>query len=637
MSDSLTERVVAALGHQYQVESEIGRGGMSVVYRARDIRLNRTVAIKVLPPELAYDPAIRTRFTREAQTSAQLSHAHIVPIYDVGEREGIAYFVMALVSGGNLAALLAREPRQPIDEVRRLLCEIADALAYAHVRGVIHRDVKPDNVLIDADSGRAIVTDFGIARAIEAGTRLTITGNALGTPQYMSPEQAVGEREVDGRSDIYSLGVVAYQMLTGRLPFTGGNTMALLLKHVNERPLPIVELRPDAPKPLRDAIERALMKAPEDRWPTAASMRQAILSDEPAPSWRAEPREQVRYTSPKPESGRRDRQPRDGARGDVRLVSPKRGSPVAPARAENVGPQLVGDMVVVPEHLAALTPAQRDDLRLWHGRIDLLGRVRAMRWYALFTGGMWVAGVAGFVNGVEGIPPLVLSPVIPYLMTVKLVRRGRSLRASGLKLRRVFSRLRSRWVLPALPAAPKQQQLLKLAPREVLDSAYGPAIRRAVEDRAAIMDIVAKLSKVDRALLPDIDPAVKGLVDRVAQLAQMVYRLEQSIDMRLLNELNGRIAEMEGEASSPEGQRRLSLLRRQRTTLEELVQRRATLARQLDNAGLALGSLRLDLIKFRSSGLESALSDVSSATQEARALSKEIGAVLEAAAEVKGL
>jgi serine/threonine-protein kinase len=638
MSDSLTERVVAALGHQYQVESEIGRGGMSVVYRARDIRLNRTVAIKVLPPELAYDPAIRTRFTREAQTSAQLSHAHIVPIYDVGEREGIAYFVMSLVSGGNLAALLAREPRQPIEEVRRLLCEIADALAYAHVRGVIHRDVKPDNILLDADSGRAIVTDFGIARAIEAGTRLTITGNALGTPQYMSPEQAVGEREVDGRSDIYSLGVVAYQMLTGRLPFTGGNTMALLLKHVNERPLPIVELRPDAPKPLRDAIERALMKAPEDRWPTAASMRQAIMSDEPAPSWRAEARDQVRYTSPKPESGRRDRPSREGGRGDVRLVSPKRGSPVAPARGETVVPQLAGDMIVMPEQLAALTPAQRHDLRLWHGRIDLLDRVRAMRWYALYTGGMWAAAFTSLGVGVsEGIPPLIVAPVIPYLMSVKLARRGRSLRASGLKLRRVFTRLRSRWVLPAPPPPPNQQQLLKLAPREVLDSPYGPAIRRAAEDRAAIMDIVAKLSKVDRALLPDIGPAVKGLVDRVAQLAQMVYRLEQSIDMRMLNELSGRIAEMEGDTGTPEAQRRLSLLQRQRTTLEELVQRRATLARQLDNAGLALGSLRLDLIKFRSSGLESALSDVSSATQEARALSKEIGAVLEAAAEVKGL
>jgi serine/threonine protein kinase len=639
MTDSLNERVVAALGHQYEVQSEVGRGGMSVVYRARDIRLNRTVAIKVLPPELAYDPAIRTRFTREAQTSAQLSHAHIVPIYDVGEREGIAYFVMALVTGGNLAALLAREPRQPIDEVRRLLSEIADALAYAHTRGVIHRDIKPDNILIDADTGRAIVTDFGIARAIEAGTRLTITGNALGTPQYMSPEQAVGEREVDGRSDIYSLGVVAYQMITGRLPFTGGNTMALLLKHVNERPLPIVDLRPDAPKPLRDAIERALMKAPEDRWPTAGSMRQAIMTDEPAPSWRADAREQVRYTSPKPETSRRDRSSKESPRGDVRLVSPRRGSPAAPGRPDSVVPVIVsGDVIVEPEHLASLTPAQREDLRLWHGRINLLDRIKAIRGYSLVTAGTCVAAFVSFVAGAaEGVPPLLLAPIVPYFMTVKLTRRGKSLRASGLKLRRVFLSLRARSLLPAPPPAPNQQQLLKLAPREVIESPYGAAIRRALEDRAAIADIVSKLSKVDRALLPDIDPAVKGLVDRVAQLAQMVYRLEQSIDLRLLNDLNARIADVKGESGSPEGQRRLSLLQRQRATLEELVQRRDTLARQLDNAGLALGSLRLDLIKFRSSGLESALSDVSSATQEARALSKEIGAVLEAAAEVKGL
>jgi serine/threonine protein kinase len=639
MTDSLTERVVAALGHQYEVESEVGRGGMSIVYRARDIRLNRTVAIKVLPPELAYDPAIRTRFTREAQTSAQLSHAHIVPIYDVGERAGIAYFVMALVSGGNLAALLAREPRQPIEEVRRLLCEIADALAYAHLRGVIHRDIKPDNILIDGDSGRAIVTDFGIARAIEAGTRLTITGNALGTPQYMSPEQAVGERDVDGRSDIYSLGVLAYQMVTGRLPFTGGNTMALLLKHVNERPQPIIELRPEAPKPLRDAIERALMKAPEDRWPTAASMRQALMSDEPAPSWRAEAREQVRYTSPKPESARRDRPSREAGRGDVRLVSPRRGSPAAPGRPDSVVPVIVaGDAILEPEHLASLTPAQREDLRLWHGRVSLLDRIKAMRGYTAYTAAMWFGAMGAFAAGAaEGVPPLLLAPIIPYFMSVKLTRRGRSLRASGLKLRRVFLTLRARSLLPAPPPVPNQQQLLKLAPREVVDSPYGAAIRRALEDRAAIVDIVSKLSKVDRALLPDIDPAVKGLVDRVAQLAQMVYRLEQSIDLRLLADLNARIAEMKGESGSPEGERRLSLLQRQRATLEELVQRRDTLARQMDNAGLALGSLRLDLIKFRSSGLESALSDVSSATQEARALSKEIGAVLEAAAEVKGL
>src|SRR5690606_5207294 len=179
----------------------------------------RMVAVKVLPPELAYDPAIRTRFTREAQTSARLSHAHIVPIFDVGDRGGVAYFVMALVSGGNLASLLAHEPRQPEDEVRRLLREVADGLAFAHLRGVIHRDVKPDNILLDRETGRAMVTDFGIAQAIETGSRLTATGIAVGTPNYMSPEQAMGEREVDGRSDIYSLGVVAYQMLTGRLPF----------------------------------------------------------------------------------------------------------------------------------------------------------------------------------------------------------------------------------------------------------------------------------------------------------------------------------------------------------------------------------------------------------------------------------
>ena len=156
--------------------------------------------------------------------------------------------------------------------MRRLLCETSDALAYAHLHGVIHRDIKPDNILIDAASGRAMVTDFGIARAMEGGTRLTQTGVAVGTPTYMSPEQAVGERAIDGRSDIYSLGVVGYQMLTGRVPFQASNSMALLLKHVSERPTPIAELRPEAPKQLCDAIERALRKAPEDRWPTAVGV-----------------------------------------------------------------------------------------------------------------------------------------------------------------------------------------------------------------------------------------------------------------------------------------------------------------------------------------------------------------------------
>ena len=636
MRDSLHDRVIAAVGHQYDLGDEIGRGGMSVVYRAHDRRLSRPVAIKVLPPELAYDGAVRARFTREAQTSALLAHPHIVPIYDVGEREGIAYFVMGLVTGGNLATLLGREPRQPIDEVRRLLCEIADALAYAHVRGVIHRDIKPDNILLDGESGRAMVTDFGIARAIEAGTRLTVTGIAVGTPTYMSPEQAVGEREIDGRSDVYSLGVLGYQMLTGRVPFTAGNSMALLMKQVTERPRPIGELRPETPKALREAIDRALMKAPEDRWPTANALRDALVSDDVSgPAWRAEHREPVRYASPRPGSARRDRSAGESARADAgRSVSPRRGTPAAPGRSGLPAEPRAPEIVLVPEHLASLTPEQGQDLRLWHGRVNLLDRIKAMRGYALLTAGATVAAIGGTAAS-EGAAFLTL--VVPVYMAAKAWRRGRSLRATGLRLRRVLFMPRARWVIPTVPPPPNERQLEKLAPREVLDSPQGPAIRRAVEERAAILDIVAKLSKPDRALLPDIVPTVNGLVERVAHLAQTLHRLDQSFDPHMAEELDMRIAGAEPESDSADGQRRLALLQRQRATLDDLVQRRAALARQLDNAGLALGNLRLDLIKLRSSGLQSALSDVSTATQEARALSREIGAALAAAAEVKSL
>jgi serine/threonine protein kinase len=628
MNDSLHDRVIAALGHQYKVEDEIGRGGMSVVYRARDLRLNRPVAIKVLPPELAYDPAIRMRFTREAQTSAQLAHPHIVPIYDVGERDGVAYFVMSHIAGGNLASLLARQPRPPIDETRRLIREIADALHYAHQRGVVHRDVKPDNILIDGDSGRALVTDFGIARAIEAGGRLTMTGIAVGTPAYMSPEQAMGEREVDGRSDIYSLGVLAYQMLTGRVPFTSGNSMALLLKHVNERPQPIAELRPEVPKAVRDAIERALLKDPADRWPTASALRDALTSGEvQGIVWRTENREPVRYTSPKRGSPAADSR---AGHASPPVQSPQAQSPAAPRQAG-------GALVIEPEHLASLTPEQRQDLRLWHGRVNLIDRVKAMRGYFWVTLGMWALGMAGFAFGVDEAPPLVLSPIVPIYMTVKAWQRGKSLRERGVKLRRVLLMPRLKWVIPTPPPPLTEHQLEKLAPREVLDSPEGAAIRRAAADRAAVLDMLAKLSKQDRAFLPDVEPTVKVLVERVVQLAEMLHRLNQSIDWRLIDELDARIGEVQRQSASVEGQRQLALLQRQRATLEDLVKRRTELVRQLDSAGLAIGNLRLDLVKFQSSGLQSALSDVSNATQEARALSRDIDALLDAAAEMKSL
>jgi len=635
---SLRDRVIDALGSQYALEDEIGRGGMSVVYRALDLRLNRMVAVKVLPPDLAHDPALRARFTREAQTAAQLSHAHIVPIYDVGERDGIAWLVMAMLTGGNLGTLLAHEHRLPVEEVRRFTREVADALDYAHQRGVIHRDIKPDNILIDHESGRALVTDFGIAWAMEAASRLTITGIAVGTPTYMSPEQAVGERTLDGRSDVYSLGVLAYQMLTGRVPFSASNSMALLLKHVTERPRPISELRPDTPPAMVTAIERALMKSPEDRWPTAGTLRDALHPEaRPSPVWRTERPEPVRYVSPVP-SSRRERRGRDGRRADSRYPSPVPASPLPADRIEVALPVLQGDIVVEPAHLAVLNPEQRKDLRLWHGRVNLLDRIKGMRGYLWLTLGAAVLSMVAFAGGVEDDDffPLLFTPIIPMFMSVKLWRRGMSLRAAGLKLRRVLLMPRAKWVLPE-PTTPTQRQLEKVAPREVLEGPAGAAIRRAAEDRTAIFAIIAGLPKADRKMLPEVEPAVNALVERIGHIARMLHRMDENVDSPALEDLEARITQMQREGLSLEGERRLALLKRQHASLMELAENRNTLTQQLDNAVLMLSNLRLDMVKLRTSGLQSGLSDVSTATQEVRALSRDIGLLLEAAEEVRSV
>src|SRR5688500_8928820 len=246
---------------------------MGIVYRAKDRRLKRTIAIKVLPPELSYRSEIRTRFLREAETAAQLSHPNIVPIYTVDEANGIVYFVMACVDGVNVARKLHDQGRLPINEARRILKEVGEALAYAHGRGVIHRDIKPDNILLESETGRAMVTDFGIARAIQEGqdARLTATGVAIGTPAFMSPEQAAGDREIDGRSDLYSLGVVAYQMLTGDLPFSAGSTASMLMKHLTERAVPVEQKRPEIPPDFAATVMTLLEKEPERRFPSASS------------------------------------------------------------------------------------------------------------------------------------------------------------------------------------------------------------------------------------------------------------------------------------------------------------------------------------------------------------------------------
>src|SRR5580692_2583020 len=283
----LLARVEQVLAQTFELDREIGRGGMGIVYLARDRRLKRPVAIKVLPPELSFRSDIRSRFLREAETAAQLSHPNIVPIFTVDEREGLVFFVMAYVDGDTLARRLAGNTRVPVPEARRLLTEVASALAYAHSRGVIHRDIKPDNILLSSDGGRAMVTDFGIARAISntsgADSRLTATGVAIGTPTYMSPEQCAGDKEVDGRSDLYSLGVVAYQMLTGAVPFSGSGTGALLVKHLSEKPVPVSERAPDVPTWLGRIVMRLLEKQPNDRFADAGSLVQAFEHGDAAP------------------------------------------------------------------------------------------------------------------------------------------------------------------------------------------------------------------------------------------------------------------------------------------------------------------------------------------------------------------
>src|SRR5918999_155696 len=279
---ALVER---ALSSSYEIGDELGRGGMGIVFRAKDRRLKRTIAIKVLPPELSYRSEIRTRFLREAETAAQLSHPNIVPIYSVDEQAGIVYFVMACVDGVNLGRKLHDHGRLPVAETKRILREVGEALAYAHARGVIHRDIKPDNILLEAETGRAMVTDFGIARAVQEGgdVRLTATGVAIGTPAFMSPEQAAGDKEIDGRSDLYSLGVVAYQMLTGELPFSAGSTASMLLKHIPERAVPVEQKRPEVPPDFAATVMTLLEKEPERRFPSASSFVLMLETSSTAP------------------------------------------------------------------------------------------------------------------------------------------------------------------------------------------------------------------------------------------------------------------------------------------------------------------------------------------------------------------
>jgi hypothetical protein len=273
-TDLMREALAKALGTHYRVLRLLGRGGMGAVYLAHEDGLDRDVAIKVLPPERASSPETRERFRREARTAARLTHPNVVPLHTFGEADGMLYYVMGYVRGESLAGRLQRAGRLLEPEARRLLADVAGALDYAHQQGVVHRDIKPDNILLEEGSGRPLLTDFGIAKAVAGGESLTSTGSIIGTPSYMSPEQASGRGEVDARSDLYSLGVMAYAMLSGRLPFEGKTPADVIVQHMTRPAEPLVVQ--GVSNTLTATVMRCLEKDPARRFARAADLVAAL-------------------------------------------------------------------------------------------------------------------------------------------------------------------------------------------------------------------------------------------------------------------------------------------------------------------------------------------------------------------------
>jgi formylglycine-generating enzyme required for sulfatase activity/tRNA A-37 threonylcarbamoyl transferase component Bud32 len=273
-TSDLARRLSTALGSDYEVVRPLGAGGFAVVFLVRDQRLKRDLAVKVLSPDVVTSSVVRERFRREAETIASLVHPNIVPLHFVGQQDDLVYLAMACIDGGSLADRLAREGRLPVADVVRLFGEIASALALAHKRGITHRDIKPQNILLDTESGRALVTDFGIARSAENNS-LTATGMVVGTPAYLAPEQVTGEA-TDHRADLYAFGVMLYEALAGEAPFQGATPTAVLMKRVAHDPTPVELVRTEVPPALAALVRRCLARDPADRVQQAAEIVEAL-------------------------------------------------------------------------------------------------------------------------------------------------------------------------------------------------------------------------------------------------------------------------------------------------------------------------------------------------------------------------
>jgi serine/threonine-protein kinase len=619
---SHVERVLAAT---YELDREIGRGGMGIVYLARDKRLKRPVAIKLLPPELAFRSEIRSRFLREAETAAQLSHPSIVPIYSVDEKDGLVYFVMAFVDGVNLAQQIHEHGALDAIETRRIMRDVADALAYAHERGVVHRDIKPDNILLDRQNGWPMVTDFGIARAISDGSaRLTATGIAIGTPAFMSPEQSAGDRDLDGRSDLYSLGIVAYQMLSGDLPFNASNTPALLVKHLSERPVPIDERRIDVPPDLARAVMLCLEKRPEDRFPSARALVAALDS------------------------------------GDVPqlpAVRPHTPSAAQPAYLASIAPDQTGTYVPT-----------REDLARWNDPAVAVFRRRL----APFI----VVGVAVTVLAILGLGPNFMGlwamwAVFTAFKYAKLWSDGYDwhdvfrqprdrlfmdavgeriddVQAIWNKQKRVEMRERHRRRLSApgifspMPGEPARPAAISTAETAALGSGpHAQAARQAINDREEIFRLVESMPKSERARIPDVTSSAQVLAQKVVGLAATLEELDRASAPQSAVAIDKEIALLESQANpldraaSEERVRRLAFLKRQRRTVAELGRRRDELGGKLESCALALRNMRLDVLRLKT-GAQS-WQHVTSVAEQAMALARDVDNAVYVADEMSRL
>ena len=434
---------------------------------------------------------------REAETAARLNHPNIVPIYSVDEREGMVYFVMALIQGESVGDRVRRAGPLPIAEARRILREVADALAYAHTHGVVHRDIKPDNVLLDAASGRAMVTDFGIARAAsddDGGARLTATGAVVGTPAYMSPEQCAGDREIDGRSDLYSLGTVAYQMLTGEPPFIGGNAPSIMMKQVTEPAVPVRQRRGDVPEDLERIVMRLLAKSPADRFKDGAELVAALDGAPVTP---------------------------------VAPVAPPRANP--PARRDSYPPALSRALDIQERMLSRRE--ERDARRAKKRGEDrpLPERLRRFRGR--------IVGYAGTSLFMFGINAMTMSPghhfwwfVFPVFgIGLGITREMGRLLGDGVPLGSILSGT----LPPELAAgavAAGAVSLAGIAPStlpplaagandEVRKGPYGPVLIQAMADRQTVNDLFGRLTDTERKMLPDVKETADALFARVVALA----------------------------------------------------------------------------------------------------------------------